>query len=80
MIEMIAMQGRRTLGGRTRQLRESASLTQAALAELADIGRVTLVRLERGEQFPKFKTLDAIATALGIAVPELLLEPRLILR
>ena len=73
------MQGRRTLGGRIRQLRESAGLTQVALAELADIGRVTLVRLERGEQSPKFKTLEAIAIALGIAVPELLVEPGLIL-
>ena len=73
------MQGRRTIGGRIRQLRESAGLTQVALAELADIGRVTLVRLERGEQSPKFKTLEAIATALGIGVPELLVEPGLIL-
>ena len=79
IIETLAMQDRRTLGGRIRQLRESAGLTQVALAELADIGRVTLVRLERGEQSPKFKTLEAIATALGIGVPELLVEPGLIL-
>ena len=74
------MQGRRTLGGRIRQLRESAGLTQVALAELADIGRVTPVRLEKGEQSPKYKTLDAIATALGIAVPELLVGPGLFVR
>ena len=68
------MQGRGTLGGRIRQLREAAGLTQAALADAADIGRVTLVRLEKGGQSPTFKTLDAIATALGIAVPDLLVE------
>ena len=78
IIETLAMQGRRTLGGRIRQVRESAGLIQVALAELADIGRVTLVRLERGEQSPKFKTLETIATALGIGVPELLVEPGLI--
>ena len=74
IIEAIAMQGRGTLGGRIRQLREAAGLTQAALADAADIGRVTLVRLEKGGQSPTFKTLDAIATALGIAVPDLLVE------
>ena len=36
IIETLAMQGRRTLGGRIRQLRESAGLTQVALADLAN--------------------------------------------
>ena len=79
-VEAIAMQGRQTLGGRIRQFRESAGLTQEALAHAADIGRVTLVRLEKGEQTPRFKTLDAIARALGIRVPELLVEPELLLQ
>ena len=79
-IEAIAMRGRLTLGERIRQFRESAGLTQEALARTADIGRVTLVRLEKGEQTPRFKTLDAIARALGIRVPELLVEPELLLQ
>ena len=79
-IEAIAMHGRRTLGERIRQFRESAGLTQEALARTADIGRVTLVRLEKGEQTPRFKTLEAIAKALGIRVPELLVEPELFLQ
>lgn len=73
-VEAIAMRGRRTLGERIRRLRSSAGLTQEALARAADIGRVTLVRLEKGEQTPRFKTLDAIAKALGIRVSELLVE------
>ena len=79
-IEAIAMRGRQTLGERIRQFRESAGLTQEALARTADIGRVTLVRLEKGEQTPRFKTLDSIANALGIRVPDLLVEPELLLR
>ena len=74
-IEVIAGRGRQTVGARIRQFRESAGLTQEGLADAADIGRVTLVRLEKGEQAPRFKTLDAIARALGIRVPELLVEP-----
>ena len=78
-IEAIAMRGRQTLGERIRQFRESAGLTQEALSRAADIGRVTLVRLEKGEQTPRFKTLNAIAKALGIRVPELLIAPELLL-
>ena len=78
-IEAIAMRGRQTLGERIRHLRESAGLTQEALAREAHIGRVTLVRLEKGEQSPRFKTLDAIAKALGKRVPELLVEPESLL-
>ena len=79
-IEAIAMQGRQTLGARIRGFRESAGLTQEALASAAHIGRVTLVRLENGEQSPRFKTLDAIAKALGRRVPELLVEPESLLQ
>ena len=79
-IEAIAMRGRQTLGERIRHYRDSAGLTQEALARAADIGRVTLVRLEKGEQTPRFKTLEAISRALGIRVPELLVEPELLIR
>ena len=74
------MQGRQTLGARIRGCRESAGMTQEALANAADIGRVTLVRVEKGEQSPRFKTLDAIASALGRRVSELLVEPERLLQ
>lgn len=44
------------------------------LARPADIGRATLVRLENGEQFPRFKTLTAVADALGMESADLLVE------
>ena len=80
MIKVMEMQRRRKLDGCIHQLRVSAGLTQAVLAKLADIGRVTMVRLERGEQSPKLKTLVAIAFPLGIAILELFVEPKLILQ
>ena len=73
-IEAIAAAGRKTLGGRIRRNRESAGLTQEELARRAQIGRVTLVRLENGDQAPRFKTLSAIAQALEVDVNSLLLE------
>lgn len=77
-VESVVMQGRQTLGERIRRFREAAGLTQEALAHAANIGRVTLIRLERGEQTPRFKTLAAIAEALGKGAQELLIEPGLL--
>ena len=74
-VEAIAMRGRQTLGQRIRRLRNAAGLSQAALAREAVIGRVTLVRLEKGEQTPMYKTLSAVAKALEVDVSELLVEP-----
>ena len=77
-VEAVAMQGRQTLGGRIRHLRETAGLTQETLALRAGIGRITILRLENGGQTPRFKTLSAIARALGRSVQELLVEPELL--
>ena len=55
-------------------------MTQEALARAADIGRVTLVRLENGEQSPRFRTLKAVAAALAVDAPDLLAEPELLPR
>ena len=77
-VEAIATRGRQTLGGRIRQFRESAGLTQEELARAANIGRVTLIRLEKGEQSPRFNTLNAITGVLGIRVRELLVHPELL--
>ena len=79
-IEAIAALGRQSIGERVRRYRESAGLTQKALARAAEIGRVTLVRLEKGEQSPRFKTLKAVADALGMEAPDLLVEPEFLPR
>ena len=47
-IEMIVAEGRQILGARVRALRETAGLTQENLAQAAGLGRITLVRLEKG--------------------------------
>ena len=62
--EAVALAGRKAIGARIRELRESAGLTQEALAKAAHIGRVTLVRIETGEQSPRFQTLVSLAAAL----------------
>ena len=70
-VEAVAKRGQKTLGARLRALREAANLTQAALAAAAGIGRVTLVRIEGGEQSPRYETLVSLARALGCPMQEL---------
>ncbi len=72
-IEKVAAAGRQTLGQRIRGLREAAHLTQEKLAEAAGIGRITLVRIEKGEQSPNYETLIALARGLRREPSELLL-------
>lgn len=73
-IERIASEGRRSLGQRIRRLREASHLTQQKLADSAGIGRVTLVRIEKGAQSPKYDTLLALARAMD-REPVELVEP-----
>ncbi len=74
-VEAVAKGGRMSLGERIREMRTAAGMTQRELASAAGIGRVTLVRLESGEQSPRYETLVAIARALGGPVGELLGGP-----
>ena len=69
-----ASRGRRALGRRIRKLRKETGMTQERLAEAAEIGRVTLVRIESGEQSPRFETLAALADALRRPTTELLMD------
>jgi len=71
-IEAVAAAGRSSLGQRVRRLRESTGMTQGSLAEAAGVGRVTLVRIENGEQSPRYETLVALANALGRPTADLL--------
>lgn len=71
--ETVGNAGRKALGNRVRQLREQAGITQEALATAAEIGRVTLLRIENGKQSPRYDTVLAIAHGLGCSIDQLLM-------
>jgi DNA-binding XRE family transcriptional regulator len=73
-VRAVAGRGRASIGARIRELRKSSGLTQDQLAAKAGIGRVTLVRIEKGEQSPRYETLVALAVGLGRPVAELPLD------
>ncbi len=69
--EATAVEGRQSLGKHIRTIRESMKMTQSELAKAAGIGRITEVRIESGEQSPRYETLTAIAQALHRPVADL---------
>ncbi len=73
-IESIALAGAKSIGERIRKIREQGGMTQENLAAAAGIGRVTLVRVESGEQSPRLETLAALARVFGRPVSDLLVN------
>jgi transcriptional regulator with XRE-family HTH domain len=60
------------MGMRLRKLRKAKKMSQADLAEKANLTRVYVTRLEAGQQDPSLSTINALAKALGVPLTELL--------
>lgn len=73
-VKAISALGLRSIAERVRGARERAKMTQEALATAARISRVTLVRIENGEQSPRFETLAAISKALDEPIATLITQ------
>lgn len=65
----------RPIAETVRQWRRVRGLSQRALAERARIGYVIIARLELGQTDPRLSTLERLAEALGVSVPELFTPP-----
>ena len=63
---------KKKLGVRISQLRMKAGMTQAKLAEMADLSIDSISRIERGNRAPSLESLASIATALGVEPSQLL--------
>jgi DNA-binding XRE family transcriptional regulator len=70
--EAEAARGRLVLGDRVRALRSERGDTQHALAQRAGVNRVSIARIEAGDQLPRYRTLVALANALDVPVDRLL--------
>lgn len=58
--------GRKELGDKLRRVREGLGLTQAEVAEKADLHTNYYARIERGEENPSFEKLQGIMKVLKI--------------
>lgn len=55
-----------------RKIRESRSLSQKELAEMADLSQPAISKFESGEKNPNKRTLRILAQALGVTIDRLL--------
>ena len=62
----------RILAENIRTHRRASKLSQEALADLCNLHRTYVGSVERGERNVTLKTLETLAAALGMSVPELL--------
>jgi transcriptional regulator with XRE-family HTH domain len=60
------------LADEVRRLREDRYLSQAELADLAGVSRVTVARIEGGTIVPYPRTIRKLAEALGVPPQELI--------
>jgi len=63
-----------TLGCNLQRLRLARGLSQDKLAQAAGISRIAYINIERRQSEPRADTLRALAKALQVRVPELLVE------
>lgn len=61
----------RLLGLRIQALRQRSRLTQEELAERVDLTVGTISNIERGARRTRLSTAAALASALGVSLPEL---------
>lgn len=62
----------RTLGANLRTLRQERGLSQEAMADLLGVHRTYMGGIERGERNLTLKTVERLATTLGIDPLQLL--------
>jgi transcriptional regulator with XRE-family HTH domain len=67
---------RRVVATNMRRLREERGLSQEALADDADIHRVNISKIERGQHSLSLDNLHWIATALGVRAADLLADEK----
>jgi transcriptional regulator with XRE-family HTH domain len=63
---------RKTLADNVREYREQHQLSQEALAEACGLHRTYIGSVERSERNVTLSTLEVLAKALGVTVPDLL--------
>ena len=61
-----------TLADNIRSFRKTQRLSQEELASACDLHRTYIGSVERGERNVTLSTLELLAAALGVSVPELL--------
>lgn len=68
------MSEKMTPGERIKQARKNAKLTQEELGRLVDVTGVSIMRYEKGERFPDYRTTCNLAAELKLKIEDLMSE------
>lgn len=71
-LEVRHLEKTKRFGVHLRKLREDKGLSQQALADIANIGKTTVLRIENGRQSPTLEMLITLSEALEIPFAELM--------
>ena len=66
------MNNKKLLGKRIKELRKNAGFTQEKLAEMVDLSREYITRVERGQKNISLKKLFVIVDALNVKCSDLI--------
>ena len=61
----------KSVGNRIKELRTGLGMTQAMLAELVGVARVSIVSIEKGRYIPTIETALGISKALNVPVEQI---------
>ncbi len=61
----------KTVGNRVKEIRKKLGLTQAQLAEIVGVSRVSIVAIETGRYIPTIETALRISQALNTPIDQL---------
>lgn len=68
MLSILDIMGHKRVGNNIRELRTNLGFTQAQLADLVGVARVSIVSIENGRFLPTIETALYISKALGVPI------------
>jgi len=61
----------KSVGNKIKELRTNLGITQAQLAELVGVARVSIISIEKGHFIPTIETALRISKALGVPIEQI---------
>lgn len=71
MLSTLNIMTHERVGNRIKEIRSNQGMTQAKLAELVGVARVSIVAIENGRFLPTIETALSISKALSIPIEQL---------
>ncbi len=71
MLSILNIMAHRSVGNNLKEIRTKLGMTQAELAELVGVARVSIIAIENGRFIPTIETALRISQALNVSVEKI---------